>query len=54
MAVTQAASQAKEPIQIKGIRLQSSVYGMVRPLIWGTNRLQINLIWTGPVITQKG
>ena len=54
MALAQAASQSKEPIQLKGIRLQSSVYGMVRPLIWGTTRLQINLIWTGPVITQKG
>lgn len=42
-----------------GLRIQSSLEGMVRPLVWGLVRLACNLIWYGdfeahPVFTSQG
>lgn len=40
-------SQSEQPEAIKGIRVQTSAYGVVRALVYGTTRLSGNLIWYG-------
>jgi hypothetical protein len=40
-------SQSSQPEMIKAIRVQTSVYGAVRPIVYGTTRLTGNLVWYG-------
>lgn len=51
--------QAAQPVAIKSVRLQTSSYGVARPMIYGTTRATMNLIWYGdfvaePVPAQSG
>lgn len=40
-------SNAAQTSQAVGIRVQSSIYGSVLPIVYGTNRVAGNLIWYG-------
>lgn len=42
-----SGTQSQQPEMIKAVRLQTSTYGVVRPLVWGTARVAGNLIWYG-------
>jgi hypothetical protein len=46
--------QASQTPQISGIQIQSSVYGKVIPLVYGTARLAPNLIWYGDFVQTGG
>jgi len=53
------APQAQQPEQIKAVRIQTSAYGTTRSLVFGTNRVSMNLIWYGdfkaePIQQQSG
>ena len=39
------STQSQQPEQIKAIRVQTSAYGVVRPLVYGTTRITGNLIY---------
>jgi len=39
-----SGAQGQQPVAIKGIRIQSSTYGVAQPLIYGTTRVTVNLI----------
>jgi len=40
-------SNAQKPVAVTGLSIQTSCYGSVVPIIFGTNRLSPNLIWRG-------
>lgn len=42
-----SSTQSQQPEALKGIRVQTSTYGGVRPLVYGTARLAGNLVWYG-------
>ena len=42
-----SGSQSQQPEAIKGIRVQTSTYGTVIPLVYGTTRITGNIIWYG-------
>lgn len=46
--------QASQTPQVSGIQIQSSVYGKVVPLVYGTMRLAPNLIWYGDFVQVGG
>ncbi len=43
-------NQAAQPTAIKGVRLQTSTYGIGRGMIYGTSRVTVNLIWYGDFV----
>lgn len=43
-------NQAQQPEMLRAVRVQSSTYGGVRPLVWGTTRITGNLIWYGDFV----
>lgn len=40
-------SNAQNPVAVTGLSVQTSCYGVVIPIVFGTNRLSPNLIWRG-------
>lgn len=46
------APQGEQPVAIKSVRMQSSAYGVGRPLVYGTTRVTINLIWYGDFVAE--
>jgi len=42
-----SGSQASQPTELKSVKVQTSTYGAVIPLVYGTNRISGNLIWYG-------
>lgn len=40
-----SGNQAKQPEAIKAIRIQTSVYGAARTIMYGTARVTPNMIW---------
>ena len=40
-------SNAQKPVAVTGLSIQTSCYGAVIPIVFGTNRLSPNLIWRG-------
>src|SRR5260221_3636310 len=46
--------QASQTPQVSGIQIQSSIYGKVVPLVYGSMRLAPNLIWYGDFIQTGG
>ena len=40
-------TQSNQPEMLKAIRVQTSAYGVVRPLVYGTTRMSCNLVWYG-------
>jgi len=53
------SSQSNQPEAIKAVRVQTSTYGAVIPLVWGQTRITGNIIWYGdfkanPVKSQSG
>lgn len=44
--------QSSQPEAIKAIRIQSSSNGVVRPLVYGTNRVTVNLIYYNDFIAE--
>src|SRR5260221_13523746 len=46
--------QASQTPQVSGIQIQSSVYGKVVPVVYGSMRLAPNLIWYGDFIQTGG
>jgi len=54
-----SASQAEQPVAIKSVRVQTSAYGVCKPMVYGTARVTLNLIWYGdfyaaPIPAQSG
>ena len=45
-----SGSQSSQPEVIKAIRVQTSAYGAVQPLVYGTNRVTGNILWYGDFI----
>src|ERR1700761_2026584 len=43
-------SQASQATAVSGLQLQSSAYGKVVPIVYGTTRIAPNLIWFGDFI----
>src|ERR1700761_1443778 len=43
-------SQASQAAAVSGLQLQSSAYGKVIPIVYGTTRIAPNLIWYGDFI----
>jgi len=41
------APQAASPTRLAGMKIQTSIYGKPRTLVYGTNRVAGNLIWEG-------
>jgi hypothetical protein len=39
------SSQPEKPTAINGVQIQSSIYGNVIPLVWGTTKISANVIW---------
>lgn len=45
-----ATTQSTTPEVIKAVRVQTSAYGVVRPLVYGTTRVTMNLLWYGDLV----
>lgn len=45
-------SAASQPVALKGIRVQTSAYGVARPMVYGTTRATVNLLWYGDFIAK--
>lgn len=45
-----AKSQASQQAAVSGLQLQSSAYGKVIPIVYGTTRIAPNLIWYGDFV----
>src|SRR6201996_4827708 len=43
-------SQASQAAAVSGLQLQSSAYGKVIPIVYGTTRIAPNLIWYGDFV----
>lgn len=53
------ATQQEQPVAIKSVRVQTSAYGVGKPMIYGTGRVTLNLVWYGdfvasPIPAQSG
>jgi hypothetical protein len=48
--ITGAKSQASQAAAVSGLQLQSSAYGKVVPIVYGTTRIAPNLIWYGDFV----
>jgi hypothetical protein len=46
MGMGKGGTQSKQPTAIKSVRIQTSAYGAVRPIVYGTTRVSCNVIWT--------
>lgn len=53
-----ASTQSSQPEAIKAIRIQTSTYGAVIPMVWGQTRITGNVIWCADFVataeTQSG
>jgi hypothetical protein len=45
-----AKTQANNQVAVSGLQIQSSVYGKVIPIVYGTTRISPNLIWYGDFV----
>jgi hypothetical protein len=48
--LTGGGSQAAQQTAVSGLQLQSSAYGKVIPIVYGTTRIAPNLIWYGDFV----
>lgn len=51
--ISASVSEASQPATIKQIRVQTSAYGTVIPLVYGVCRVTGNIIWHGDIVATK-
>ena len=42
-----SSTQAAQTTIYQGVRVQSSTFGLAQPLVYGSTRVTVNLIWYG-------
>jgi hypothetical protein len=45
-----SAAQASQPVALKGIKVQTSAFGVSKTIVWGQTRIVGNVIWYGDFV----